>query len=138
MSRHVCRPHGMCAVGRISRSGPRIRFARDDRTVELPGLSPRSHLLAAGFTDDEVRRLVRAGRLTPLRRGIYVDGALPDDVVAKHVLQVDAALGGLADDSVVSHISAAVLHGLRIWGVRLDRVHVTRARRNGGRCASRG
>jgi hypothetical protein len=34
---------------------------------------------------------------------------------------------------VVSHISAAVLHGLRIWGVRLDRVHVTRRRRTGGR-----
>jgi hypothetical protein len=27
---------------------------------------------------------------------------------------------------VVSHQSAAVLHGLPIWGVRLDRVHVTR------------
>jgi hypothetical protein len=34
---------------------------------------------------------------------------------------------------VVSHASAAVLRALPTWGMRLDRVHVTRARRNGGR-----
>lgn len=43
---------------------------------------------------------------------------------------------GFTDDAVVSHASAAVLHGLHIWAVRLDRVHVTRPRRNGGRCAT--
>ncbi|GAA5139243.1 type IV toxin-antitoxin system AbiEi family antitoxin domain-containing protein [Pseudonocardia adelaidensis] len=104
--------------------------------MDLPELSVRSQLLDAGFTDDEVRRLVRAGRLTPLRRGVYVEGSVPDDVLAKHVLQVEAALGQLADDAVVSHVSAAVLHGLRIWGIPLDRVHVTRSRRNGGRCGA--
>jgi hypothetical protein len=104
--------------------------------VGLPELSVRSQLLDAGFTDDEVRRLVRSGRLTPLRRGVYVEGPVPDDVLAKHLLQVEAALGGLAEDVVVSHVSAAVLHGLHIWGVPLDRVHVTRARRNGGRCGT--
>ncbi|TQM02222.1 type IV toxin-antitoxin system AbiEi family antitoxin domain-containing protein [Pseudonocardia kunmingensis] len=97
-------------------------------------LSRRSQLLAAGFSDDEVRRLVREGRLTPLRRGVYVEGAVPDDVLARHVLQVEAALAQLAGDAVVSHVSAAVLHGLSIWRVPLGRVHVTRARRNGGRC----
>jgi hypothetical protein len=39
----------------------------------------------------------------------------------------------LAGDAVVSHVSAAVLHGLRIWGVPLGRVHVTRRRAGGGR-----
>lgn len=102
----------------------------------MPDLSVRSQLLAAGFTDDEVRRLVREGRLSPVRRGVYVQGALPDDILARHVLQVEAALRALADDAVVSHVSAAVLHGLRIWAVPLDRVHVTRARRNGGRCGA--
>jgi hypothetical protein len=102
--------------------------------MDLPDLSLRSQLLAAGFTDEEVRRLVRAGRLTPLRPGVYVEGAVPDDGVARHALQIRAALGALAGDVVVSHVSAAVLHGLRVWAVPLDRVHVTRARRNGGRC----
>jgi hypothetical protein len=89
-------------------------------------LTSRAQLLAAGFSADELRGFVRAGRLTPVRRGSYVHGGLPDDVLARHILQVRAAVDELASDAVVSHVSAAVLHGLRIWGVRLDRVHVTR------------
>jgi hypothetical protein len=33
---------------------------------------------------------------------------------------------------VISHISAAVLHGLPVWGVALNRVHATRSRSSGG------
>jgi hypothetical protein len=99
-------------------------------------LTSRAQWIAAGFSDDELRGLVRAGRLTPVRRGSYVQGGLPDDVLARHVLQIRAAVGELASDAVVSHVSAAVLHGLSIWGVRLDRVHVTRRRRSGGRCGA--
>jgi hypothetical protein len=102
--------------------------------VELPDLTVRAQWLSAGFSDDELRGLVRTGRLTPVRRGAYVQGGLPEDVLARHVLQIQAAAMDLSGDSVVSHVSAAVLHGLRIWGVRLDRVHVTRRRRTGGRC----
>jgi hypothetical protein len=35
-------------------------------------------------------------------------------------------MASLRRPAVVSHQSAAVLHGLPLWGVRLDRVHVTR------------
>src|SRR3712207_2490597 len=35
-------------------------------------------------------------------------------------------MASLRRPAVVSHRSAAVLHGLPLWGVRLDRVHVTR------------
>jgi hypothetical protein len=101
--------------------------------VDLPELTLRPHLLTAGFSDDEVRRLVRTGRLTPVRRGVYVQSGMPEDVLARHVLHVLAAAGELARDAVVSHASAAVLHGLPIWGVPLERVHVTRPRRGGGR-----
>jgi hypothetical protein len=104
--------------------------------VDLPDLTLRPHLLAAGFSDDEMRRLVRTGQLTPVRRGVYVQGDLPDDVLGRHALQIVAAMGELAGDAVVSHVSAAVLHGLRIWGIRLSRVHVTRRRSGGGRCGA--
>ena len=43
------------------------------------------------------------------------------------------SLAELALGAVASHVSAAVLHGLPTWGLRLDRVHVTFARRSGGR-----
>jgi hypothetical protein len=99
-------------------------------------LTSRAQWLAAGFSGDELRGLLRTGRLTPVRRGSYVQGSLPDDVLARHVLQIRAAVGELTSDAVVSHVSAAVLHGLRIWGVRLDRVHVTRRRPTGGRCGA--
>ena len=101
--------------------------------MDAPELTLRPELLAAGFSDDELRRLVRTGGLTPVRRGVYVQGGVPDDVLVRHTLHVLAAMGELAGDAVVSHVSAAVLHGLRIWGVRPDRVHVTRPRRGGGR-----
>ena len=79
-----------------------------------------------GWSDDELGRLVRIGELGRLRRGAYVNGVLPDDAAAVHRLLVRATLGGLRQPAVVSHQSAAVLHGLPLWDVALDRVHVTR------------
>ncbi len=93
----------------------------------------RPRLLAAGYSDDEVRTLIRTGGLTAVRRGAYVVGALPDDRAARHVLGVRAALENLADGSVASHVSAALVHRLPVWSVPLGRVHVTRHRVSGGR-----
>jgi hypothetical protein len=101
--------------------------------VEFP-LVRRRELLAAGYADDELRRGVRAGLLAVVRRGTYVPAdAVPDGPEAGHALRVCAALPEFAPDAVVSHVSAAVLHGLPVWGIPLDRVHLTRPRRSGAR-----
>jgi hypothetical protein len=89
-------------------------------------------LRAAGYDKNEVRRMVRAGVLARLCRGAYITSE-PNDVCARHRLLVRAVLAELALGAVASHVSAAVLHGLPTWGLRLDRVHVTFARRSGGR-----
>jgi len=95
-------------------------------------------LRAAGYTADEVRRMLRSGALTTLRRGVYVEGAQPDDPVARHALLVRAALTALDGSAVASHVSAAVVHGLSVWGLPLDIVQVTRDRsRSGARCGTR-
>jgi hypothetical protein len=94
----------------------------------------RRDLLAAGFTRDEVRRGLRTGELVPVRRGAYSREALPRGPDERHRLQVSAVVGDLAAEIVVSHVSAVVLHQLPTWGMALDRVHATRARRTGGRC----
>jgi hypothetical protein len=86
----------------------------------------RRDALATGRSDDELGRLVRAGQLSRLRRGAYVDQVLPSDVGSVHRLLVEATVAGLRRPAVVSHQSAAVLHGLPLWDVPLDRVHVTR------------
>lgn len=92
-------------------------------------------MLAAGYSDDELRRM-RAGRqLVALRPGAYVTGdderlRSPAD---RHLLAIGAALHQLGPGAVVSHASAAVVHRLPLWATPLDRVHVTRNRRSGGR-----
>lgn len=101
--------------------------------VDLPELHLRPTLLAHGFSDDEIRRSVRAGRLSTVGPGAYVAGPLPEAAELQHVLRLHAVVPRLADGAVVSHVSAAVLHGLSIWALSLDRIHVTRSRRSGGR-----
>jgi len=94
--------------------------------VAEPSLLLRRDAVREGWSDDELARLARAGELTRLRRGAYVDGVLPDDAAARHRLLVRATLSGCRLPAVVSHQSAAVLLGLPLWNVGLDRVHVTR------------
>jgi hypothetical protein len=105
---------------------------------DIPDLVFRPALRAAGITDDELRQLRVQGRLTVVRRGAYVPSDDPrlDDAVARHALMVRAAVRDLSAEAVVSHVSAAVLHGLTLWDVALKPVHVTRDRRSGGRCTS--
>jgi hypothetical protein len=86
----------------------------------------RRDAVVSGWSDDELGRSVRAGELSRLRRGAYVDSLLPAGGATRHRLLIRATLAGLRRPAVVSHQSAAVLHGLPLWDVPLDRVHVTR------------
>ncbi len=83
----------------------------------------RPDALAAGLTDAELARAVRGGNLTRLRRGAYLD---PRATVSPHRALVLATVGGLRVGTAVSHVSAAVLHGLPLWRVDLSRLHATR------------
>lgn len=93
----------------------------------------RAQLRAAGNADADVRQLLRAGALTAVHRGVYLRGAAPDDPVARHELATVATMSCVSDQAAASHVPAAVLHGLPVWGLPLDRVHVTRHRRSGAR-----
>ena len=103
--------------------------------LHVPGLHFRRELLAAGYTSGEVQRERRAGALLSVRRGAYVR---PDDerlgrAAERHRLLVISTVLVLSPDSVVSHASAAMMHGLPIWGITLDKVEVTRDASSGGR-----
>lgn len=91
-----------------------------------PELRLRRDAVLDGWSDDELHRLVRSGDLARLRRGAYVDRTLPEDAAERHRLLILATLAGLRRPAVVSHQSAAVLLGLPVWDVPLDRVHITR------------
>ena len=92
-----------------------------------------SRLLASGYSADEIRRLLRRGDLVRVRRGAYVRS--PGELTAEesHHRLVQAALRQHAAPVVVSHQSAAVLHGLPVWAAALDAVHLTRPRTGGGK-----
>ena len=103
-----------------------------------PVLHRAAALRAAGYNEDDVRRLLRAGVLVPVRRGAYVERErAPDDAAARHVLLLQAALAELGTGAAASHVSAAVMHGLPAWGLALDRAHVTFDRPSGGRLEAR-
>jgi hypothetical protein len=81
---------------------------------------------AAGYSDDELAAMVRRREWVRLRRGAYIEGLLPEEASTRHRLLITATLAALRRPAVVSHQSAAVLHRLPLWGVPLDRVHITR------------
>ena len=88
--------------------------------------SPRRRHRRAGRTTNSAR-LVRAGELQPAApRRLRRRGPPSRPQAARHRLLVRATMAGLRRPAVVSHQSAAVLHGLPLWDVPLDRVHVTR------------
>ena len=66
-----------------------------------------------------MRRLRETSQLTPLRRGAYSpSGPQLSDPRVLHEARVRAAAQAMSDQAVVSHVSAAVLHGLRALASR--------------------
>jgi hypothetical protein len=92
-------------------------------------------LLEDGYTYAEMAQLTKIGQLDRIRRGAYGPPAAPKslDAVVRQRWLISATVPYLASDAVVSHASAAVLHGLALYAARLDRVQVTRCERPGGK-----
>ena len=91
-------------------------------------------LLAEGWTATEIARLERLGELKRIRRGAYEpppEGEL--DHRELHRRLIAATIRQTPVEAVLSHMSAAVLHGLPIWPSHLARVHLTRDQRGGGK-----
>ncbi len=99
----------------------------------LPVVHLREHLRVHGYENAELRRLLRERAFSAVRRGAYVVGEAPDDPVALHLVKIVAAVRQLGPGAVLSHVSAAAVHGWDLWGVPLHRVQATRSRRTGGR-----
>ncbi len=95
-------------------------------TWRSPDLVLRRAALAEGWSDDELQRRIAGGELTRVRPGAYLPGTPDRDPAVRHRELVRATLAALRRPAVLSHQSAAVLHGLPLWGVPLHRVHVTR------------
>jgi hypothetical protein len=87
------------------------------------GVIRRADALAQGYSDAELARMVRRGDLQRFQRGAYLPAGA---AVARHRVVVSATVAGLRRPGAVSHVSAAVVHGLPLWGTSPHRVHLTR------------
>ena len=94
-----------------------------------------SALLQGGLSHDDLAQLHRTGELVRVRRGAYARTVADQlDPEERHRRLVVATAPQLREGAVLSHTSAALLHGLPLLGREdLSRVHVTRDRRGGGR-----
>ncbi len=99
-------------------------FPVDDR-----GIISRAAAISAGHTDEQLAAAARSGHLRRLRAGIWVARAGLDHEEA-HRLRILTSTG---PQVVVSHQSAAILHGIEMLKADLRRVHVTNGSVAGGR-----
>jgi hypothetical protein len=92
------------------------------------GFFTRQEALSAGYADRQLTQAVRSRRWIRIRRGVYVFsdewGAL--DAVGRHRVRSSAVLRSLGPCVALSHVSGVVRHGIEVWQLPLDRVHVTR------------
>ena len=98
-----------------------MRFLHDDQVFS------RGEALAHGYGDADLRILMRAGILVRIRHGAYTFSDVWDvaDEVERHRLRAHAVLRSHGSPIALSHTSAAVEHGLRLFEPDLRRVHVT-------------
>lgn len=99
------------------------------------GLVTSRQLSDAGLDPNDVRRLLRQGRLVRLRRGVYADGeawVAADQFRGQPILRIRAAgLGLRAEDYVFSHDSAAIALRIGAPDPRTSVVHVSRPKVHG-------
>ena len=91
------------------------------------GVFTTAQARAHGYEDKEIGRLLDSA-WQRLRRGVYTERGRYEgaDEYGRHRLGLAALRLSLQRDVVVTHASAAVLHGLPLHAVPLDLLHVTR------------
>lgn len=95
----------------------------------------RSDLLADGYTDQQIRGLVRSKVLHRIRRGAYVAGEIWRECSKedRHRITCRAVLRAGHPLMVLTHVSNAIERGIPVWNIPLDEVHATRTDGKGSR-----
>lgn len=96
--------------------------------AEVRGFITRPEILDSGYDDRDIREAKAVGLLTRIGAGLYALSATytPLTSEAKHLVRCRAVAHRHRDGVVLSHQSAALMHGLPVWGMDLDEVQVTR------------
>jgi hypothetical protein len=103
--------------------------------AETNGCFTRTDALEAGLDDNAIRRTLKVGLWTRVRWGVYTFTDLwkEQDDVARHLAAAQSVARKLSPSVALSHVSAALDHGLTAWDADLSLVHVTRLDGGAGR-----
>lgn len=96
------------------------------------GIVYRRDLIGLGATRGAIDRLVASGALRPLRTGAYLPRDSPTEAPWVYRTRVVASIRLGSPDRIVSHASAAALHGLPMIGAWPRTLHVSDPSATGG------
>lgn len=130
--------HSSAPIHRIAREPARTTFDRRRRRHDAgvdSHIIRRSEALQRGAADHQLQRQCRTGAWRRIRPGRYASADAFDalDTHERHRLRAVETLRAASADAVLSHQSAAVVHGLDLWNTPLSVTHLTRNRPTGGR-----
>lgn len=99
----------------------------DLRTLHEDAVFQRSEALESGYGDKDIYRAMREGHVVRIRQGGYTfsDVWAAADDLERHRLRAHAAQRSHGVPVALSHTSAAVEHGLRLFDPDLSRIHLT-------------
>jgi len=110
--------------------------------IRLAGISSWAQLVAGGRSGWQVRAMVERGELLRIGWGYYATADLAELIPAlpagRLLLSAAAAAASLGPSAVVSHETAALLHGLSLLGPPPAALTITRPPGAGSRSARRG
>lgn len=112
--------------------------------LDRHGLIHRAAALDSGFTDRQLRTAVAQGSLVRATKGVYYAparvnaqdrAAVAQNAMAEHRLRAIAvaSVPNHFSGTVLSHASAAAIHGLPMLKPALQQVHLTNGEQGGGR-----
>ncbi|HET7532731.1 MAG TPA: type IV toxin-antitoxin system AbiEi family antitoxin domain-containing protein [Nocardioidaceae bacterium] len=103
--------------------------------AQANGCFTRTQALQVGLDDNAIRLALKIGLWTRVRWGVYTftDLWTEQDEVARHLAAARSVARKLGPSVALSHVSAALDHGLLVWDADLSTVHVTRLDGGAGR-----
>lgn len=107
-----------------------------EELIDLTGVVVlRRDLIAAGYTDRQIRTRVQSGELHRVRHGSYCDAGLWKSLseADRHRVLARAVLARAHPSTVLTHVSSAIEQGAPVWGHDLTQVHTTRTDGRAGR-----
>jgi hypothetical protein len=123
----------------MSVSGTTILAMTKEEWTEKLLMVRTAQLRARNWSPQQIETLVRRGAIVRIDRGVYASAAIARSLAARqdgeHVLRAAAAVARAGRSAVLSHRSAAVLHGIDLIG-NVGQVTIT-GRAAGGRKGSR-